>query len=120
MFQSSGSNQRPELDSFASHSSISRLHLWPQHIQRRQRQTFGVVFWNGQHCIFGHFAQPGPVAISAHGRASILAQSFRCRCRGGTESFVFGGIHWQFDNVAGLKAGAGIADQTFDIHLRKK
>jgi hypothetical protein len=33
---------------------------------------------------------------------------------------VFGGIHWQFDNVAGLKAGAGIADQTFDIHLRKK
>ncbi len=36
------------------------------------------------------------------------------------QSRVFGGIHWQFDNVAGLKAGAGIADQTFDIHLRKK
>ena len=36
------------------------------------------------------------------------------------QSRIYGGIHWQFDNVTGLKAGAAIADQTFDIHLRKK
>lgn len=36
------------------------------------------------------------------------------------QSRIYGGIHWQFDNVAGLKAGSAIADQTFDIHLRKK
>jgi membrane-associated phospholipid phosphatase len=34
------------------------------------------------------------------------------------QSRIYGGIHWQYDNVMGLRAGRGIADQTFDIHLR--
>lgn len=34
------------------------------------------------------------------------------------QSRIYGGIHWQFDNTTGLKAGAAIADQTFDIQLR--
>jgi hypothetical protein len=36
------------------------------------------------------------------------------------QSRIYGGIHWQFDNGTGLKAGAAIADQTFDIQLRKR
>ncbi|MFN9718835.1 MAG: phosphatase PAP2 family protein [Planctomycetota bacterium] len=33
-------------------------------------------------------------------------------------SRVFGGIHWQFDNVEGLRLGRAIADQVFDMQLR--
>lgn len=36
------------------------------------------------------------------------------------QSRIFGGIHWQFDNTAGLKTGRGIADSTFDIHMRPR
>ncbi len=36
------------------------------------------------------------------------------------QSRIYGGIHWQFDNVAGLKAGTAIADQVFDMQLRPK
>lgn len=35
-------------------------------------------------------------------------------------SRIYGGIHWQFDNTAGLKAGERIADQVVDIHLRPR
>ncbi len=33
-------------------------------------------------------------------------------------SRIYGGIHWQFDNVEGLAAGRAIADQVFDLQLR--
>lgn len=33
-------------------------------------------------------------------------------------SRIYGGIHWNFDNTAGLNAGRAIADQVFNIQLR--
>jgi hypothetical protein len=36
------------------------------------------------------------------------------------QSRIFGGIHWQFDNTAGVTTGRGIAESTFDIHMRPK
>jgi len=33
------------------------------------------------------------------------------------QSRIYGGIHWQYDNQAGLAAGASIADSTFERFL---
>jgi hypothetical protein len=38
----------------------------------------------------------------------------------GGQSRIYGGIHWQYDNQDGLKAGADIADYVFDNYLEPR
>ena len=104
-----GNAGRPGLDAAVAEPGVSGVHLGAQHVQRRQRRGSEPVLRHRRHRVRrGRRASTCCPACTRH------YDSFSQAAVEAGRSRIYGGIHFEFANIAGMESGRAVADYVFD------